>query len=171
MTAESAAASTVPVDGARLRHVLGHFCTGVTVITAFDGADPHGFACQSVTSLSLDPPLVSFCPAKTSSSWPKMRDAGRLLINVLAHDQLALCQSFAVSGGDKFAGVDWTPGGNGAPMLPGTLAAIEIDLELEHDAGDHTIVIGRVTELDVHRDTDPLLFYRGGFGKFAPGDC
>lgn len=171
MSVDSAAAAPLTVDGDRLRHVLGHFCTGVTVITAFDGADAHGFACQSVTSLSLDPPLVSFCPAKTSSSWPKMRDAGRLLINVLAHDQLELCRGFAVSGGDKFAGVDWTPGGNGAPMLPGTLAAIEIDLELEHDAGDHTIVIGRVTELDVHRDTDPLLFYRGGFGSFRPGDC
>lgn len=155
------------IESKVLRSVLGNFCTGVTVITAFDGDQPYGFACQSVTSLSLDPPFVSFCPAKTSSSWPKMREAGRICINVLSEDQLDVCQRFASSGGSKFDGALWEHGGNGAPALAGALARIEADIEVEHDAGDHTIVICRVTDLDVHRETAPLLFFRGAFGSFT----
>lgn len=158
----------MPIESAVLRNVLGNFCTGVTVITAFDGDQPYGFACQSVTSLSLDPPFVSFCPAKTSSSWPKMRLAGRICINVLSEDQLDVCQRFASSGGSKFDGALWEHGGNGAPALAGSLARIEADVEAEHDAGDHTIVIGRVTHLEVHREVPPLLFFRGKFGSFVP---
>lgn len=151
-----------------LRSVLGHFCTGVTVITAYDGDQPFGFACQSVTSLSLEPPFISFCPAKTSSSWPKMREAAKICINVLSEDQLDVCNRFASRGGDKFEGAVWEHGQNGAPALAGSLARIEAEIEVEHDAGDHTIVIGRVTHLEVHRDVPPLLFFRGKFGSFAP---
>lgn len=150
-----------------LRSVLGHFCTGVTVITAHDGDGPFGFACQSVTSLSLEPPFISFCPAKTSSSWPKMREAGKICVNVLSEDQLDVCQRFASSGGDKFEGAEWEHGANGAPSIGGSLARIEAEIEVEHDAGDHTIVICRVTHLEVHRDVPPLLFFRGKFGSFV----
>ncbi|QDQ98857.1 flavin reductase family protein [Tomitella fengzijianii] len=156
------------IDQDQLRRVLGNFCTGVTVITAVHDGAPQGFACQSVTSLSLDPPFVSFCPAKSSRSWPLMRDAGTICVNVLSHDQLELCRRFATSGAGKFDGTAWEPGGNGAPALNGTLARIEADVEFEHDAGDHTIVIARVSELEVHRQTDPLLFFRGGYGSFVP---
>lgn len=156
------------IDSGVLRSVLGNFCTGVTVITAFDGDQPYGFACQSVTSLSLDPPFVSFCPAKTSSSWPKMREAGKICINVLSEDQLDVCNRFASSGGSKFDGALWEHGLNNSPALAGSLARIEADIEVEHDAGDHTIVIGRVTHLEVHREVPPLLFFRGKFGSFAP---
>lgn len=155
------------IDSTALRSVLGNFCTGVTVITAHDGERPLGFACQSVTSLSLEPPFVSFCPAKTSSSWPAMRDQGVVCINVLAGDQRELCGRFAVSGGDKFAGTEWSRGGNGAPALHGVIARIEAELEFEHDAGDHTIVVCRVTALHAERDVEPLLFFRGGYGSFA----
>lgn len=158
----------LPIESDELRRVLGNFCTGVTVITAFGGERPQGFACQSVTSLSLDPPFISFCPAKMSRSWPLMRESGRICVNVLSHDQLDLCRRFATSGGDKFDQVAWDAGSNGAPTLAGVLARIEADVEFEHDAGDHTIVIARVTELDVHRDTDPLLFFRGRYGSFIP---
>ncbi|SEM24152.1 flavin reductase family protein [Rhodococcus maanshanensis] len=154
-------------DAATLRKVMGHFCTGVAVIAAHDGDRPLGFACQSVVSVSLDPPYISFCPAKTSTSWPLLREAGSLCINILAHDQKDVCSTFAVSGGDKFAQVDWSPAGNGAPALGGALARIEATVELEHDAGDHTIVLARITDLTADADGRPLLFFKGGFGGFA----
>jgi 3-hydroxy-9,10-secoandrosta-1,3,5(10)-triene-9,17-dione monooxygenase reductase component len=150
-----------------MRTVLGHFCTGVAVITGHDGDRPVGFACQSVTSVSLDPPYVSFCPAHTSGSWPVIRATGRLCINILSDDQHGVCAQFAVSGGDKFAGIDWSPGGNDAPALHGALATIEADVAFEHSAGDHTIVVAHVTCLRASEGRRPLLFYRGGYGGFA----
>ncbi|MDJ0394866.1 flavin reductase family protein [Rhodococcus sp. G-MC3] len=149
-----------------LRRVMGHFCTGVAVITAMAGKRPVGFACQSVVSVSLDPPYISFCPSKTSTSWPLLRNAGHLCVNILAHDQRELCSTFAVSGGDKFAGVDWALAGNGAPAFGGALARIEATVELEHNAGDHTIVVARITDLTAEDHAKPLLFYKGGFGGF-----
>jgi 3-hydroxy-9,10-secoandrosta-1,3,5(10)-triene-9,17-dione monooxygenase reductase component len=150
-----------------MRTVLGHFCTGVAVITGQNGEWPVGFACQSVTSVSLDPPYVSFCPAQTSASWPAIRATGRLCINILSDEQHWVCAQFAVSGGDKFAGVDWSKGSNGAPWLHGALATIEADIEFEHGAGDHTIVVAHVTGLRAAEGSRPLLFYRGGYGGFA----
>jgi 3-hydroxy-9,10-secoandrosta-1,3,5(10)-triene-9,17-dione monooxygenase reductase component len=95
----------------------------------------------------LRPPYVSYCPASTSSSWPIIRETGSLAINVLAADQRDICAQFAISGVDKFADIDWIPGRNGAPVLDGVLADIEADIEFEHQAGDHTIVIAHVTKL------------------------
>lgn len=149
-----------------MRRVLGHFCTGVAVITAHDGRSPIGFTCQSVTSVSLDPPYISFCPSQTSTSWPSIRQIGTLCVNILAADQKDVCAQFATRGKDKFAGVDWSPGVNGAPSLLGTLASIEADVEFEHAAGDHSIVVARVTGLWAHAERDPLLFYRGSYGGF-----
>lgn len=149
-----------------MRAVLGHFCTGIAVITGHDGQRPVGFTCQSVTSVSLDPPYVSFCPSRGSSTWPLIRAAGRMCINILADDQETVCAQFARSGGDKFAGISWSPAANGAPRLHGTLATIEADLEFEHAAGDHTIAVVHVTGLTAHSGK-PLLFYRGDYGGFA----
>lgn len=147
-----------------MRAVLGHFCAGVAVITGHDGDRPVGFTCQSV--VSLDPPYVSICPARASSSWAAIRSAGPLSIDILSDDQRDLCARFATSGADKFAGVGWSPGRNGAPALHGVLATIEAELAFEHDAGDHTIAVDRVTGLRAHERRRPLLFYRGGFGGF-----
>src|SRR5690348_331851 len=94
---------------ASMRDVLGRFCAGTAVITASDGIRPYGFTCQSVTSVSLDPPYISFCPARTSKTWPLIREIGALCVNVLAHDQGRLCTQFAVSAADKFLGVRWRP--------------------------------------------------------------
>ncbi|ORA82535.1 monooxygenase [Mycolicibacter kumamotonensis] len=149
-----------------MRRVLGHFCTGVAVITAHDGQRPLGFTCQSVTSVSLDPPYISFCPATTSTSWPRIRQVGTLCVNVLSERQQDVCAQFAARGADKFAGLGWLPGVNGAPALEGTLASIEAEVEFEHAAGDHTIVVARVTGLQAHEERRPLLFYRGGYGGF-----
>jgi 3-hydroxy-9,10-secoandrosta-1,3,5(10)-triene-9,17-dione monooxygenase reductase component len=160
-------------DGRRIRSVLGHFCTGVTVISATaDDGSPVGFACQSFSSLSLDPPLVSFSVARTSSSWPRIAHAGAFCVSVLAADQGDLCRTFAVSsstGTDKFAGVDWSPApATGAPRLAGALAWIDCTIHAVHTGGDHLIVLGRVGALAVNRDdTGPLLFYRGGFGALT----
>lgn len=162
MTAEHAV-----LDPRTMRDVMGNFCTGVTVITALDGDEPLGFACQSFSSVSLDPPLVSFCPARTSTTWPKIREIGTLAINMLTESQRTLCAAFAVSGGNKFRGVRWSPGDNGAPAIEGALARVEANIENEIDAGDHTIVVARVTGLTALHNDSPLLFYRGGYGRYV----
>lgn len=149
------------------RDVLGHYCSGVTVITAMHGDAPVGFACQSFQSLSLDPPMVSFAPAKTSTTWPRIRRSGRFAANVLAEGQHDLCRRFAVSGGDKFGGIRWRAGRSGSPILEGALAWIDCEIAEEVDAGDHVIVLGRVVELASNGGSRPLLFYRGKFGALA----
>lgn len=148
---------------ADFKAVLGRFCTGVTVITALDGTEPVGFTCQSFSALSLDPPSVCFCPARTSTSWPRIRSAGRFCVNILAADQEDVCRGLARSGTDKFAGVDWTISTNGSPLLTGSLASIDCEFTGEVDGGDHTIVIASVTGLFEHREAAPLLFYRSAF--------
>ena len=155
------------LDQAVLRSALGHFCTGIAVVTGHDWQRPFGFTCQSVTSVSLDPPYISFCPARTSTSWPLIRATGSVCVNILAADQRDVCAQFALSGGDKFEGVSWHRAANGAPELDGTLASIEADFEFEHTAGDHTIVVAHVTALQAHENREPLLFYRGCYGGFA----
>ncbi|MBM7367928.1 flavin reductase family protein [Gordonia hydrophobica] len=150
-----------------LRNVMGHFATGVAIITARDGDEPVGLTCQSVVSVSLEPPLIAFCPAKSSSSWPRLRNSGDVCINVLSGPQGRLCRQFSRSGTDKFAGVAHSPAGNGAPVIHEALAHVEATVDAEHDAGDHTIVVCRVTDLVIGSvDHGPLLFYRGGFGNF-----
>ncbi len=157
------------IDAARFRQVMGHFCTGVTVVTGFADDQPLGFTVQAFASVSLEPPLLSFCPSKLSTSWPRIRPAGHFCVNILAARQEVLCRAFATPGPKKFRGVGWRPGHRtGAPVLDGGLAWVEAQVVAEHDAGDHTIVVGRVLDLDVTGDEGPLLFYRGGFGRFEP---
>ena len=150
-----------------MRNVLGRFCTGIAVITASDGTRKCGFTCQSVTSVSLDPPYISFCPARTSTSRRTMRDIGALCVNIWAHDQHHICKQFAVRAADKFGGLRWRPASNGAPMIDGAVANIEASVEFEHAAGDHTIVVASATGLHASNDRLPLLFYRGGYGGLA----
>lgn len=160
------------ISSERYRHVLGHFVTGVTVVTAMHTDGPVGFTCQSFGALSLEPPLVLLCASKASTSWPKVGASGRFGVNVLAQDQIALCRRFAVSGADKFAGVTWAAGRfSGAPMLPGTLGWLECEIVTVHEAGDHWIVVARVLDLDAVTDRRPLTFFRGtlaGFGSREP---
>ncbi len=158
--------SATSFDTARFRETLGHFATGVTVVTATEEGEPVGFTCQSFSSLSLDPPMVALAPGKNSTSWPRIAEAGSFCVNVLSSTQEALARDFAVTGRDKFVGVGWEPGGNGAPRLQGALAWIECELLLAHDAGDHEIVFGEVRDMGVNPGS-PLLYYRGGFGRFT----
>ena len=154
-------------DDRAFRAALGQFSTGVVIATGTLDGEPAGFAAQSFSSLSLDPPLVMLCPAKSSTSWPKLRDSGAFCINILGEDQRAVCDLFAQSGIDKFGGLDWRPGVTGSPVLSDVIAYIDCDLEQEHDAGDHTIAVGRVRDLQiVQPEQMPLLFFRGGYGRF-----
>lgn len=153
-------------DTARFREVLGHFATGVTVVTGMDGDDPVGFTCQAFASLSLDPPLVVVSPGKSSTSWPRIAKVGRFCVNILSEAQEALSRDFAASGGDKFDGVGWRPAGNGSPILQDVLAWVECTLLRTHDAGDHELIVGEVHDMGVDPKGRPLLYYRGGFGRF-----
>ncbi|MFI1715327.1 flavin reductase family protein [Streptomyces litmocidini] len=157
-----------PVDPGEFRRVLGHFASGVTIVTALDADGPTGFACQSFASLSLDPPLVAFMVARTSTTWPRIAAAGTFCVNVLGAGQGELCRSFAVSGADKFAGVAWDPApATGSPRLAGAPAWIDCAITTVHTGGDHLIVVGRVEGLDATESGDPLLFHRGRFGRFS----
>lgn len=155
-------------DPARFRQVLGHFCTGVTVITTADADGPAGFACQSFAALSLDPPLVLFCPARSSATWPRIERAGHFCANVLASDQHELARVFGTPGTDRFAGLGWSPSPAGAPILDEALTWVGCTVETSLEAGDHLVVTGRVTELGACRAGQPLLFYRGRFAETAP---
>jgi flavin reductase (DIM6/NTAB) family NADH-FMN oxidoreductase RutF len=159
--------SSSSFDSGRFRQVLGHFPTGVTVVTASSDAGPVGLAVGSFASVSLDPPLVAFFPDRGSSSWPKIQAAGVFCVNILAEDQEGVCRRFAAKGDDKFAGLGWTQAGSGSPLLDGVLAWIDCDIDSITEAGDHFCVMGRVRDLAVVHDGAPLVFFRGGYGRFA----
>ena len=163
-----AARAPKTIDEARFRQVLGHFVTGVTVVTGLAGEQPVGLAVNSFTSVSLDPALVSFCVSTRSSTWPLVRDVGTFCVNILAEDQEALSRTFATHGLDRFVGVGWRPGPSGAPVLGGALAWVVCAVEAEYPAGDHIIVLGRVLDLELVHEGRPLVFYRGSYGRFEP---
>jgi 3-hydroxy-9,10-secoandrosta-1,3,5(10)-triene-9,17-dione monooxygenase reductase component len=152
-------------DTARFREVLGHFPTGVAVVTTADDEGPTGFTCQAFHALSLEPALVVFAPSRTSQSWPRIERTGVFCANILSDTQEALSRVFATKSQRKFDGVGWRPGTTGSPILDGALAWVDCRLEVAHDGGDHLVAIGRVLEMGVGQG-HPLVFYRGGFGRF-----
>jgi flavin reductase (DIM6/NTAB) family NADH-FMN oxidoreductase RutF len=151
------------------RNVLGHFCSGVTVVTASAAGDLAGMTCQSFFSLSLRPPLVAFSPARTSRSYPVIRRAQSFCINVLTEDQKDLCHRFARTGADKWRDVAWTPTPSGNPILDGVLAWIDCRVEAEYETGDHFLTVGRVTALKAAQ-ARPLLYFKGAFANLHPGE-
>lgn len=157
-----------PVDPSAYRDVLGHYPTGVTVVTAFDGEEPIGMVVGTFTSVSLDPPLVAFMPTRGSGTYARLARAQSFCINVLAHDQLEVCRTMAVPRDDKFAQVDWATTMHGAPALADAVAQIHCTPESQIEAGDHYIVVCRVRALEVNRAVTPLLFFQGGYGGFSP---
>ena len=125
-----------------------------------DGDEPVGMAANSFTSVSLDPPLVLFCPGKNSSTWPRIQRAG-LCVNILAEDQEDVCRLMAQKGAERFREIGWKAAPSGAPVLGGRVAHIDCRTVAEHDAGDHLIVVGRVLEMAVnHRRGPPALLPR-----------
>ena len=148
----------------RFREVAGHFATGVVVVTGYDGDQPAGFTAQSFTSVSLEPPLISICPGKEVVSWALIAPSGRFCVNVLSEGQESVSRTFATKEVDKFAGVgfDSTICPSGA-VLDGVLAWLGCRVVVQHEAGDHLIVVAEVEDLGLGTGKRPLLFYRGGY--------
>jgi 3-hydroxy-9,10-secoandrosta-1,3,5(10)-triene-9,17-dione monooxygenase reductase component len=142
-----------------LREAFGRFATGVAFVTAHAGGAPLGLVVSSFAAVSLHPPLVSFCPARASRTWHRMRAAGSFAIHVLAGRHGGFARRAAQPGADRFAERD---------VFRHALAAFECELEAEHAGGDHTIVVGRVRRLRVSSSAEPLVYFAGGFGAFLP---
>ncbi|MGC9671080.1 flavin reductase family protein [Planosporangium sp. 12N6] len=170
MTAAPPAVSAAPsaVNADVLRALLRHQASTVTVVTA-PGTPPVGFTATSFTSVSLSPPLVSFCLARTSSSWPTVARAGHVAVHLLSQRQQALARTFATSGIDRFAEpTAWRPGPHGVPVLDGTLAWLLCRVVDRVAAGDHTVVLAEPL-LARHGESDaPLLYHQGGYTALVP---
>ena len=153
------------IDPRAFRDTVGHYASGITIIAGEADGVPHGFTCQSFYSVSAVPPLVSFSVMLTSTSYPPIRETGKFSVNVLAHGQDPVSNQFARSGTDKWAGVDWSPAASGNPVIDGTLMWLDCEIEAEHVAGDHLIVIGRVVEMSKpdHHPGPPLLYFKGRY--------
>lgn len=153
----------MPIEKNQLRQVMGHFATGVTIITTLNKAGQmQGLTANAFTSVSLEPPLLLISVDKKAESWPAFEESRVFTVNILADDQEGLSRKFAVSGGNKFEGVAYRVGANGAPILEGALAFIECTLYAAYEGGDHSIYLGEVQQADI-REGKPLLFFRGGY--------
>ena len=166
----TATGGPVPFEGFQFRTILGHYPTGVVVVTALDSdGTPVGMTLGSFTSVSLDPPMIGFLPTRGSRTFARLRTATSFCVNVLAADQDWLCRRFASSAvEDKFAGVTWRPSPSGAPLLDDVVAWIDCTFADIVEAGDHYFVLGEVSGLEVVRPVQPLLFFQGGYGRFVP---
>ncbi|HWV87774.1 MAG TPA: flavin reductase family protein [Capillimicrobium sp.] len=166
----SVAGDTTATNPQRFRHVLGHLPTGLAVVTALHDGEPVGMVVNSLTSVSLDPPLVLFCPALTSTTWPRIEAASGFCVNVMAADAQDVCARLAGRRTNRFEGVthDLTAGGH--PVLEGTLAWLDCRLWRQYPGGDHIIAVGRVDALD-HRPGEPLVFFRSTYRRLSrPND-
>jgi 3-hydroxy-9,10-secoandrosta-1,3,5(10)-triene-9,17-dione monooxygenase reductase component len=150
-------------DPSSLRDALGRFATGVAFVTAAPDGEAAGLIVNSLASVSLEPPLVSFCPSRSSLTWSRMRRAGRFGVNVLGRQHEPFAERATPPGADRFAGLDWEPGPGGIPLLTDALSTLECEIVAEHPAGDHWIVVGRVDDLRISPVKDPLVFYAGAF--------
>lgn len=157
----------MPIDKTELRRVMGHFPTGVTVVTTISKAGKlYGLTVNSFTSVSLVPPLVLVCVDKSAESYPCFEESKCFTVNFLAADQEDLSRRFATTGGDKFEGVGYRMGANQAPILTGVLAYLECKVVGAYEGGDHTIYVGEIEQAET-REAKPLLFYRGGYRSLA----
>ena len=164
MTATAAGA----IDPGLFRETLGHYPTGVAVVTGIDASgSPVGMVVGTFSSISLEPPLVSFSPQKSSRTFAALRECATFCVNVLASDQEDVCRLIASGGPDKFSAVGWTAAPGGAPVLDDVVAWVECAWDQVIEAGDHYIVLGAVRDLGVPRAVAPLLFFQGGYGKFS----
>ncbi|MEM6823974.1 MAG: flavin reductase family protein [Pseudomonadota bacterium] len=148
-----------------LRDALGRFATGICVVTTHTDKGPLGITANSFASVSLDPPLVLWSPARASKRFSAFAATREFAIHVLGEDQDDVCRRFSQGGWD-FDGLDWQPGSDGTPLIEGCLARFECGLAAQHDGGDHLIIIGKVGAV-AYRDGAPLLFSGGGYGRFT----
>ncbi|MFL9880986.1 flavin reductase family protein [Herbaspirillum rhizosphaerae] len=157
------------IEPLSLREALGHYASGITVITSHIDGEPIGFTCQSFYSVSMSPPLVSFSVMSSSASYPKIRQAGRFAVNILSDEQVKISNQFARRGTDKWHGIDWQESPLGNPIIAGSLHWLDCKIHAEHAAGDHLIVIGEVKALSLQEAaaTQPLLYYKGQYRNIA----
>jgi len=157
------------VDADEYRRALGAWATGVTVVTARSGEEVHGMTVSDFAGVSLDPPLVVVCADRASNTRRLIEAGGCFAVNVLAAGQEALASRFASKAHEwqRFEGLECTRAATGAPLIPGARVSLDCHLEAAHEAGDHTICIGRV-EAVVQREAEPLLYYAGGYRRLAP---
>jgi 3-hydroxy-9,10-secoandrosta-1,3,5(10)-triene-9,17-dione monooxygenase reductase component len=164
MTLPAPSPAAAAPDARPFRDALAKFATGVAFITAAPDGELAGLIVNSLTSVSLDPPLVSFCPARSSLTWSRMRRARRFGVNVLGRQHERFAQRASPAGADRFAGLNWELGHGGIPLLTDALATLECEILAEHPTGDHWIVVGRVNDLRIPPVKDPLIFFAGAFG-------
>jgi 3-hydroxy-9,10-secoandrosta-1,3,5(10)-triene-9,17-dione monooxygenase reductase component len=159
--------AVVEIDPAVFRNVLGHYPTGVTVVAAEAAGRPVGLTVGSFFSVSLDPPLVGFCVAETSSTWQVIAEHGAFGVSVLADDQHETSGRFASRIEDKFEGISWERAPvTGSPLIHQAVAHLDCEIHDVFPAGDHAVVIGRVLALEVHRsEVGALVFARGGYHR------
>lgn len=159
----------MPIEPLSFREALGHYASGITVITSLIEGEPVGFTCQSFYSVSMSPPLVSFSVMSSSASYPGIRQAGRFAVNILSGEQVEISNRFARKGTDKWRGVDWQVSPLGNPVIAGSLHWLDCEIHAEHAAGDHLIVIGEVKALS-RQDAaaaQPLLYFKGQYCNLA----
>jgi len=167
--AQNAANDATPAgdaDPAAVREFHRQFATGVTVVTAMDGERPRGLAVNAFASVSLEPPVIMVCVARQSETAPALHESAHLAVNMLAADQVAIARRFAISGGDKFAELEWRPGTNSAPILAGAAGHLEGRIERRVPAYTHTIFIVRVEAAETH-PRSPMVYVRGEFHDAA----
>lgn len=158
-----------PIDSDQFREVLGQYPTGVVAVLGLSAAgEPLGMILGTFASVSLEPPLISFTPSKTSSSWARLRHVARYSVNVLGSHQQDVCRALSSKSPEKFDDVTWELNGNGLPYLPSSVAYLECTRTQVVDGGDHDIVLAQVDELRSGEPNVPLLFFQGGFGSFSP---
>jgi flavin reductase (DIM6/NTAB) family NADH-FMN oxidoreductase RutF len=150
------------IDSVRFRQLMGHFASGVTVVTTAGEGERQGMTVSAFSSLSLDPPLVLICVERTVRIHAALEANGKFGVNILADDQEELSRRFASRVDDRFSGVGVTDGSLGVPLLTGALAVIECRIVDRLPGGDHTIFVGEVVDGSV-REGDPLLYFRGGY--------
>ena len=153
----------MPIDANELRRVMGHFATGVTVVTSMIEGRPCAMTANSVASVSLDPPLVLFCGDRDSETLRGVMASKFFAINILSEHAERISRTFATRGPKTFDGMGYRPELTGAPVLDEALAWVDCALHSEFDAGDHVIVVGLIERADAADDGKPLLFYRGGY--------
>lgn len=158
--------SCLTIEAAHYRRVLGHFATGVTVITASYRGKPIGFTANSFCSVSLEPALVSFCADNSSSTWSIIEAAGAFCVNILSEEQKDICSLFAKKGADRFLTTNYHLSASGAPIISGILAWIDCSIVAALPAGDHVIVLGQVRDMEIVSKGNPLVFCKGKFGTF-----
>ncbi|MHB1508860.1 MAG: flavin reductase family protein [Acidimicrobiales bacterium] len=154
-----------PVTGDRFRAVLGHVPTSVAIVAGVVTDAARGLSVGTFVPVSLSPPLVGFFVDRASTSWPAIARQGRFAVSVLSADQAELSRRFAVSRSDKFAGVAWHESPSGHPVIEGSVAWVDCELDSETQAGDHVFVLARVLDLGVETGGTPLLHHRGGYRR------